>query len=55
MEVGSPQVFEVLKRLMLIHSSICSAITARIMEWWKWVQVCGQVQNQPANLAGIAR
>jgi hypothetical protein len=55
MEVGSPQVFEAPKRLMLIHSLTCSAITARIMEWWKWVQVCGQVQNQLANLAGTAR
>jgi hypothetical protein len=55
MEVGSPQVFEVLKPLMLIHSLTCSAIMARITEWWKWVQVYGQVQNQPANLAGIAQ
>jgi hypothetical protein len=55
MEVGSQQAFAVLKRLMLILSLTCSAITARITEWWKWVQVCGQVQNQPVNLAGTAQ
>jgi hypothetical protein len=55
MEVGSQQAFAVLKRLMPIHFLTCSAIMARITEWWKWAQVCGQVQNQPVNLGGIAQ
>jgi hypothetical protein len=55
MEVGSQQAFAVLKRLTQTHSLTCSAITVRITEWWKWVQVYGQAQNQLVSLVGTAQ